>query len=218
MFLSFVKKNIKHNMSHSITFDDTTVSLNTGTIQTRKVKDPALVCKRLKLMGIESLKPFQARRMFDHGTCEEKDISLTCDETSVTIDTPIGDFTRIVKCPKFVCDRLKALGIEDFTTQKAKRIFDRGCSFYDTRDKLSLVLQEGQRIRHRIKKQDSIREAVFKGGVLLWEDIPFLSLSSFVSGHYKAAHPTRLTSNAWVSCETLVDGNWVNLRDHYFHG
>ena len=205
-------------MSHSITFDDTTVSLNTGTIQTRKVKDPALVCKRLKLMGIESLKPFQARRMFDHGTCEEKDISLTYDETSVTIDTPIGDFTRIVKSPKFVWARLQALGIEDFTTQKAKRIFDRGCSFYDTRDKLSLVLREGQLVRHCIKKQDSTREAVYKGGVLLWNEIEIVSLNSFVTGHYKAVHPTCLTANAWLRCETLVDGKWVNLRDHYFHG
>lgn len=209
-------------MKHSLTFNDTTVTLDSGTVQTRKVKEPELVWKRLKLMGIESLKPFQARRMFEQGAsfCDDKEISLTYDETSVTIDTCVGDFTRIVKNPKFVWFRLRALGIEAQTTQKAKRLFDRGCSFYDTRQKLSLVLRDGQVVRHTLKvnKEIHLREAVYEGGVLVYETKSYASLNAFVSGHYKALHPTRTNGVAWLHCETKVDGNWVNLRNHYFFG
>lgn len=209
-------------MKHSLTFNDTTVTLDSGTVQTRKVKEPELVWKRLKLMGIETLKPFQARRMFEQGVyfCDDKEISLTYDETSVTIDTCVGDFTRIVKNPKFVWFRLRALGIEAQTTQKAKRLFDRGCSFYDTRQKLSLVLVDGQLVRHTLKRQKEllIREAVYTGGVLVYQNKPYPSLNAFVSGHYKAEHPTRTSGVAWLNCETLVDGKWVNLRNHYFFG
>lgn len=206
-------------MKHSITFDDTTITLDSGTVQTRKVKEPELVCKRLKLMGIESLKPFQARRMFEHGTADE-DITLTCDDTSVTIDTSLGDFTRIVKNPKFVCFRLRALGIESLPTLKAKRLFDRGCSFYDTRQKLSLVLRDGQVVRHtiKIKNEIHVREALYEGDVLLYQNKHYASLNAFVSAHYTAVHPTRTTGDAWLQCETNVDDAWVNLRNHYFHG
>jgi len=209
-------------MKHSLTFTDTTVTLDSGTVQTRKVKEPELVWKRLKLMGIETLKPFQARRMFEQGVyfCDDKEISLTYDETSVTIDTCVGDFTRIVKNPKFVWFRLRALGIEAQTTQKAKRLFDRGCSFYDTRQKLSLVLVDGQLVRHTLKRQKEflIREAVYMGGVLVYQNKPYPSLNAFVSAHYKAEHPTRTSGAAWLNCETLIEGKWVNLRNHYFFG
>jgi hypothetical protein len=215
------KKN-NNGMKHSLTFTDTTITLDSGTIQTRKVKEPELVCKRLKLMGIESLKPFQARRMFEQGIyfCDDKEISLTYDETSVTIDTCVGDFTRIVKNPKFVWFRLRALGIESQTTQQAKRLFDRGCSFYDTREKLSLALREGQMVRHTIKIKDQVfvREAVFTDGVLEYDMKSYASLNAFVSGHFKAVHPTRKAANAWLRCETFVDSKWVNLRNHYFFG
>ena len=209
-------------MKHTLTFNDTTVTLDSGTVQTRKVKEPELVWKRLKLMGIESLKPFQARRMFEQAVpfFDVRQISLTYDETSVTIDTCVGDFTRIVKNPKFVWFRLRALGIEAQTTQKAKRLFDRGCSFYDTRQKLSLVLKDGQVVRHvlKLKKETHYREAVYEGGVLVYETKSYPSLNAFVSGHYKALHPTRVTGTAWLHCETPVDGKWVNLRNHYFFG
>lgn len=209
-------------MKHSITFDDTSVTLNTGTVQTRKVKHPELVCDRLKLMGIESLKAFQARRMFEQGAYfwDDKEISLTFDETSVTIDTGLGDFTRIVKNPKFVWFRLVALGVESMNAQKAKQFFDRGCSFYDTRQKLSLVLKEGQTIRHviNIKKDTFVREADYCGGVLVYNNKPYPSLNAFVSGHYKAVHPTRTGGNAWLHCETMVDRQWTNLRHAYFNG
>ena len=209
-------------MKHSITFNDTTVTLDTGLVQTRKVKEPELVSKRLKLMGIETLKPFQARRMFEQGVyfCDDKEISLTYDDTCVTIDTCVGDFTRIVKNPKFIWFRLRALGIEAQTTHKAKRLFDRGCSFYDTRQKLSLVLRDGQVVRHtlKIKKDVHVREALYTGGVLVYENKSYASLNAFVSGHYKAFHPTRTTGAAWLHCETLVDDKWVNLRNHYFFG
>jgi len=209
-------------MKHTLTFNDTTVSLDTGTVQTRKVKEPELVWKRLKLMGIESLKTFQARRMFEQGVsfCDDKEISLAYDETSVTIDTCVGDFTRIVKNPKFVWFRLRALGIEAQTTHKAKRLFDRGCSFYDTRQKLSLLLRDAQLVRHtlKIKNEVHVREAVYEGGVLVYENKSYASLHAFVSGHYKAIHPTRTSGPAWQQCETHVDGQWVNLRNHYFYG
>jgi hypothetical protein len=209
-------------MKHSLTFNDTTVTLDSGTVQTRKVKEPEIVCKRLKLMGIESLKPFQARRMFEEGVyfCDDKELKLTYDDTSVTIDTCVGDFTRIVKNPKFVWFRLRALGIEALSTQKAKRLFDRGCSFYDTRQKLSLVLADGQVVRHtlKVKKDIYIREAVYEGGVLVYENKTYPSLGAFVSGHYKAVHPTRITGAAWLNCETKLDERWVNLRHHYFYG
>lgn len=209
-------------MKHSLTFNDTSVTLDTGTVQTRKVKEPEMVCKRLKLMGIESLKPFQARRMFEEGVyfCDDKEISLTYDETSVTIDTCVGDFTRIVKNPKFVWFRLRALGIEALSTQKAKRLFDRGCSFYDTRQKLSLVLKDGQTVRHilKIKKDTYVREALYEGGVLVRDNKAYASLNAFVSSHYMADHPTRTCGAAWLNCETMVEGKWVNLRHHYFYG
>jgi hypothetical protein len=209
-------------MKHSLSFDDTSVTLDTGTLQTRKVKQPEMVWKRLKLMGIESLKPFQARRMFEQGVyfCDDKEITLTYDDTSVTIDTCAGDFTRIVKNPKFVWFRLRALGVEAMNTQNAKRIFDRGCSFYDTRQKLSLVLKEGQLVRHTIKinKEFFVREAEYCGGVLVYNHKPYASLNAFVSGHYKAVHPTRTGGNAWPHCESLVDGQWINLRQAYFNG
>jgi hypothetical protein len=209
-------------MKHLLTFDDTTVTLDSGTVQTRRVKEPEMVCKRLKLMGIESLKPFQARRMFEEGVyfCDDKEIKLTYDDTCVTIDTCVGDFTRIVKNPKFVWFRLRALGIEALSTQKAKRLFDRGCSFYDTRQKLSLVLTEGQVVRHtlKIKKDIHVREAIYEGGVLVFENKAYPSLHAFVSGHYKAVHPTRTCGAAWLHCETKVEDKWINLRHHYFHG
>jgi hypothetical protein len=209
-------------MKHSLTFDDISVTLDTGTLQTRKVKEPELVCNRLRLMGIESLKPFQARRMFEQGAlfCDDKDITLTFDETSVTLDSNLGDFTRIVKNPKFVWSRLQALGIESLTPLKAKRLFDRGCSFYDTRQKLALLLKDGQPIRHVLpfKKEAYIREAVYSGGFLVYGDKAYPSLNSFVSAHYKAVHPSRTTGLAWQQCESFVDGHWVNLRHHYFHG
>jgi len=209
-------ENVQNDMKNTITFNDTSVSLDTGMVQTRTVKEPELVWSRLKLMGIESLKPFQARRMFEYGTCEDKEITLTYDETSVTLDTSVGDFTRIVSNPKFVWSRLRALGVESLPTQKAKRLFDRGSSFYNTREKLSLVLTEGQTVRHVIK--ESIWEAVYQGGVLVWNKRMYASLHAFVSGHYRAVHPTRTSGNAWQICETNVDGKWVNLRDHYFYG
>jgi len=207
-------------MTHTLTFDETSVQLDTGTLQTRKVKEPEMVWKRLKLMGIETLKPFQARRMFEQGAafCDDKEITLTYDDISVTIDTCLGDFTRIVKNPKFVWFRLRSLGVEAMASHKAKRLFDRGCSFYDTRDKLSLVLSEGQLVRHVLKIQDSVREAVYQGGVLVYKDRPYASLNAFVAAHYKAVHPTRTNGNAWLHCQTLVEGNWVNLRNHYFYG
>jgi len=207
-------------MKHSLSFDDTSVTLNTGTVQTRKVKQPEMVWKRLKLMGIETLKPFQARRMFEQGVyfCDDKEITLTYDETSVTIDTCAGDFTRIVKNPKFVWFRLRALGVEALNTHSAKRLFDRGCSFYDTRQKLSLVLTDGQLVRHTIKinKETFVREAEYCAGVLVYNNTSYSSLNSFVSGHYKAVHPTRTGGNAWLHCETMVDGQWINLRHAYF--
>jgi hypothetical protein len=208
-------------MKHSLTFDDTKVTLDSGTILSRKVKEPELVYKRLKLMGIESLKPFQARRMFEQEVqfCD-KEVSLSFDETSVSIETCVGEFTRIVKNPKFVWSRLRSLGIESLSTQKAKRLFDRGCSFYDTHQKLSLVLTEGQVVRHTIKLQKDLltREALYTEGVLVYQTKSYPSLGSFVSGHYKAVHPTRSSGAAWLSCETKVDGQWVRLRDQYFFG
>jgi hypothetical protein len=210
-----------HEMKITITFDDTGVSLDTGVLQIYKVRNPRLVFDRLKLMGIETLKPIQARRMFEHGAlfCDDKDIQLTHDDTSVTIDTCMGNFTRIVKSPKFVWTRLMALHIEALPTKKAKKLFDRGCSFYDTRQKLSLVLKDGQQVRHILKfrKSSSVREAVYSGGVLVYNNKPYPSLNSFVSGHYKAAHPSRTNGNAWLQCETMVDGEWVNIRKAYFN-
>ena len=173
-------------------------------------------------MGIETLKPFQARRMFEEGVyfCDDKEITLTYDDTSVTLDTCVGDFTRMVKTPKFVWFRLRALGIEALSTHKAKRLFDRGCSFYDTREKLSLVLDEGQVVRHTMKVKQTLytREAIYQGGVLVRDNKTYASLSAFVSGHYRECHPTRTHGAAWLHCETKINDNWVNLRDHYFYG
>lgn len=214
-------------MTNKLSFDDMGVTLDTGTIQNRKVKDSQLVYNRLKLMGIESLKPLQARRMFEHGTLfcdtddkpEEKEITLSHDDTSVTIDTSLGDFTRIVKNPKFVWSRLMAMNIEALSAKKAKKLFDRGCSFYATNQKLSLVLKEGQQVRHILKLQNDlcIREAIYSGGFIVYNSRQYNSLNSFVSSHYKAVHPTRTTGNAWQQCETLVDGEWVNLKTSYFN-
>ena len=204
-------------MKHSITFTDTTVTLDSGTIQTRKVKEPEMVCKRLQRMGIETLKPFQARRMFEEGVyfCDDKEITLTYDDTSVTLDTCVGDFTRMVKTPKFVWFRLRALGIEALSTHKAKRLFDRGCSFYDSQDKLALVFVKGQQVRHKVLH--SIRIATYNDA-LLWNDQSFSSLNKFVSNHYSHVHPSRKNGNSWAECETLVGDKWVSLREFYFGG
>ena len=48
-----------------ITHDETTVSLDTGVIQTRTVKCPKQVAARLSALGIESKPPIRARKIFE---------------------------------------------------------------------------------------------------------------------------------------------------------
>jgi len=48
-----------------ITHDDTSVTLDTGILQTRTVKNPKQVVTRLSALGIEYKSPIKARRIFE---------------------------------------------------------------------------------------------------------------------------------------------------------
>lgn len=53
---------------NQITHDDTSVTLDTGVLQTRVVRNPKHVVARLTDLGVEHKPPLQARRLF-HSVC-----------------------------------------------------------------------------------------------------------------------------------------------------
>jgi hypothetical protein len=211
-------------MKSTLTYDQTTITLNTGTIQTRNVKTPELVYNRLLMMNILYLKPIHARRIFEHVVpfFDGQENKITTQSDSLTIETNLGKITYKVKNPLFIASRVKALHIEQLSPSSANTLFERACCFYDcrAREKLYLVLQEGQTVRHsfKIKKNTFERDSTYKDGVLVWQDKHYTSLNQFVSAHYKDKHPTRTTSNAWTECKTLLNNEWVNLRHSYLKG
>jgi hypothetical protein len=165
-------------------------------------------------MGFDYQNLIQSRRMFDQVCNLVAKVYVFYDETSVTFEGA-GSFTYFVKNPKFVCERLKRMGIEAMDPPLAKRLFDRGCCFYDSQDKMGLVFVKGQQVRHKVLH--STRIAIYNK-VLQWNDNTFSSLGKFVSNHYSEIHPSRKGGNAWSECETLVGDKWVPLREFYFSG
>jgi hypothetical protein len=68
-----------------ITHDDTSVTLDTGLIQTRRVKNPKHVAARLSILGVEYKPAIQARRVFDavckfYATMQRLAIVLVADQ------------------------------------------------------------------------------------------------------------------------------------------
>lgn len=51
---------------HTILHDESTVTLNTGVIKTVRIKYPKSVVKLLHTLGVETMPPIQARRVFDN--------------------------------------------------------------------------------------------------------------------------------------------------------
>jgi hypothetical protein len=194
-----------------LSYTDSTIRFES---QTRVVYNPKRVFDSLHDMGIEFQNKIQARRMFDKVCNLVAKVHVFYDESGVTFEGA-GTFTRIVKNPKFICGRLKHMGIEAMEPVMAKRLFDRGCSFYDSQDKLALVFVKGQQVRHKVLH--SIRIATYND-TLLWNDHSFSSLYKFVSNHYSQVHPSRKNGNSWAECETLVGDKWVSLREFYFGG
>jgi len=70
-----------------ITHDDTSVTLDTGVLQTRTVKSPKRVVARLCALGIESTPPIRARKIFD-SVCRFYD-AMKCLDLVLLTDQPI---------------------------------------------------------------------------------------------------------------------------------
>jgi len=146
--------------------------------------------------------------------------TLTYDESSVTFNTGFLQSRRI-KSPKAVLKLLIAMHVQDLPTIQARRVFENVCQFYATRKRMDLVLSPGQKVRHivRYDGMSSTRVATFQDGFLLWNNLPFKSLSAFAQTHYRDAHPKRTTANGWVECQALVGDKWftlMQLRNAFF--
>lgn len=144
---------------------------------------------------------------------------ITCDETSVTLDTGVIQ-RRLVRNPKHVVSRLIDLEVENKPPLQARRLFQSVCRFYSTVRAMSLVLLPDQPIRHQFELygETLTRTGRYLGGVLLWKDKEYMSLSAFAADHYRDLHPTRTTANGWAECETLVEGEWkkmTQLRERF---
>jgi hypothetical protein len=140
--------------------------------------------------------------------------TITHDDTTVTLDTGVSQ-TRTVKTPKQVVARLQDLGIETMPALQARRLFQTVCRFYTTMRRLTLILFTDQPIRHDfvLHGETYTRTARYKGGLVLWNDKEYTSLSSFAMDHYKDIHPTRRTANGWAECKTLVENEWIKMTD-----
>jgi hypothetical protein len=137
---------------------------------------------------------------------------LTYDETSVTLDTGVIQ-RRLVRNPKHVVSRLTDLGVEHKPPLQARRLFQSVCRFYSTLRAMTLVLLADQPIRHQFELygETYTRVGHYRGGVLLWKDKEYTSLSAFAADHYREHHPTRTTANGWAECQTLVEGEWKRM-------
>jgi transposase-like protein len=135
--------------------------------------------------------------------------TLTYDETSVTLNTGFIQSRRI-HGSKMVAARLSQLNVETMPPLLARRVFENVCHFYATRKRLDLVLTNGQQVRHLVRYDgmSSTRIATFQDGLLLWNNIPFKSLSAFAQKHYRDIHPKRTTANGWNECQALVGDKW----------
>ena len=138
--------------------------------------------------------------------------TITHDDTGITLDTGVIQ-RRLVKNPKLVVSRLHDLGIESMPVLQARRLFQTVCRFYSTFRRLSLVLLTDQPIRHEfvLYGDTYTRTGRYKGGLVVWEEREYTSLSSFALDHYKDFHPTRKTANGWLECKTLVEGEWIKM-------
>ena len=144
---------------------------------------------------------------------------ITCDDTTVSLDTGVIQ-KRMVRNPKHVMTRLIDLGVEHKPPLKARRLFQSVCRFYSTVRAMSLVLLPDQPIRHQIDLygETLTRTGRYRGGVLLWNEKEYTSLTAFALDHYRDVHPTRTTANGWAECQTLVEGEWkrmTQLRDKF---
>ncbi len=147
---------------------------------------------------------------------------LTHDDTTVTLDTGVIQ-KYIVRNPKHVASRLSDLGIEHKPPLQARRLFQSVCRFYSTVRAMRLILLTDQPIKHEIQLygETLVRTGRYCGGVVLWNQKEYTSLSAFAIDHYRDVHPTRTTANGWAECQTLVEGQWqrmTQLRDTYLKG
>jgi hypothetical protein len=146
--------------------------------------------------------------------------TLTYDETSVTLNTGFIQSRRI-KGSKIVAARLSDLKVESMPPLLARRVFENVCQFYATRIRMDLVLTQGQPVRHMVRYDgmSSTRVATFQDGLLLWNGLPFKSLSAFAQKHYRDVHPKRTSANGWNECQALVGDKWytlLQLRNAFF--
>jgi hypothetical protein len=79
---------------------------------------------------------------------------------------------------------------------------------------LSAVLQQGQRVRHVIKKDDeeSTWIGIFNGNAIVWRGKEY-TLSGFAKEHNKHTRATRTPNvNGWTGCEAeLLGSQWREL-------
>lgn len=51
---------------HTLTYDESSITLNTGYVQTRRVKSPKKIAARLSLLKVETMPALLARRVFEN--------------------------------------------------------------------------------------------------------------------------------------------------------
>ena len=148
-------------------------------------------------------------------------------EYAVTLETGTDEFvnkcvtkTRYFDTEKTAWDFFQNIGhLKDKDPFDALVTFNAfGLERKDRTIRLSNVLRQNQRIRHRIQLPEgcSVWVGRFKDGVIhrtdKTGDVGYHTLASFTSAHYKEVLPKKKSKNSWKECDAKVQGNWINME------